>query len=278
MKFTIKLMLGVVLVMVVALPFTFAQEEETTEFDAEAAKETFYVEFNRVLREEIETRALAHSAILDEVAQTIADEIGCTEDRVDFDIKFAVADLGYEMYPGDNEVRTTRIPLLPIVNERPIEEMATFYTGDIFESNINQAGRFYREIGIGVAPCIVDLGPDSVGSTQQYTLFVILGSQPNVIPLVIENGASQITAETTPVPVTLSIHQENSRQRPGIFGRAETMRLSSTPLDDSVEAVRYEDTVAWELADCGENSVFYELTDAEGLTVEGSATVEVVCE
>jgi hypothetical protein len=239
-------------------------------------EEIFVTHFNRILREQLGTRALARNDILDGVAQKIADQVGCSNAPVEFDIVREVLSAGYKAYPGDTTARTTRIPLLPIVNFRPIEEMAQFYTVDIFET-INQDGRYYREIGVGITPCNVNLGDEAVGSTQQYALFVILGSQPDVIPVVIENGSKQLTVDGVPVTVNLSIHQENSRQREGIFGRTVTMRLSNTPLDSSVEAIPYESTLTWELSTCGANTVYYELTDKNTLKVTGETSVEVVC-
>jgi hypothetical protein len=276
-----KLLTGFVLIAAILMAVypAVAQEgtaEETAPLDAEAMEEAFVTTFNRILREEVGTRALARNAILDEVAQKITDAVGCSDQRVEFDIVREVLEAGYQAYPGDTTARTTRIPLLPIVNFRPIEEMAQFYTVDIFET-INQDGRYYREIGVGITLCTVNLGDEAMGSTQQYALFVILGSQPDVIPVVIENDGKQLTVDGVPVTVNLSIHQENSRQREGIFGRTVTMRLSEAPLDESVQAIPYSSTLEWEFKECGANTVYYELTDANGLTVTGETSVEVVC-
>jgi hypothetical protein len=255
------------------------QAQDRAAPDGEAMEERFLGEFNRIMRQEIGARALARNPILDEVAQEIADLLGCTDDRVEFDIQHEVAQRGYGVFPGDDRPRTTRVPLLPAVNFRPIEEMAQFYTEDIFENNINKPGRFYREIGVGVSPCIVvdEADPDLIGSTQQYGLFVILGSQPDVIPVVIENGTSSLSATEAPLTVNLSIHQENSRQQVGIFGRGDRLRLSNAPLTEDDDLENYQAGMEWEFEDCGANTLYYELTDTEGLTLEGEVSVEVLC-
>jgi hypothetical protein len=273
-----KIRYAILLVIILALSAfpVLAQDEPSQVSDPEQMEETYLAEFNRILRDEIGTRALARNDILDDIAQKTAEALGCTNEPVEFDINQDVMDAGYKTYPGDNSTRTTRIPLLPIVNFRPIEEMATFYTEDIFET-IDQDGRYYREIGVGVAPCIVDLGDEAVGSTPQYSMFIILGSQPDVIPVVVGNGTDQITVDAVPVTVPVSIHQENSRQIEGIFGRAATVRLSAEPLTDSNAAQAYEPLVQWELTECGPNTIYYELTDEAGLTLSGETAVEVVC-
>jgi hypothetical protein len=271
--------LGVLLVIALLLALTpaFGQDEAEEARTPEEMADAFTVEFNRVLREQFDTRALARSDILDGVATEIAEQVGCTNNRIDFDIQLEAELGGYRVYPGDNEARTTRIPLIPAVNIRPIEDMASLYAAGIFENNINQPSRFYREIGVGVSPCIAVQGPDAIGSTEQYGLFIVLGSQPDVIPVVIENGGSTIEVDAVPARVELSIHSENSRQREDIFGSTASVRLSNSPIDDDTPSSLYTPAVLWALEECGENTVYYELTDEAGLIIEGSTSVDIVC-
>jgi hypothetical protein len=267
----------VVILLMLALTPAMGQDDAEEPLDATEMADAFTVEFNRVLRQEFETRALARNDLLDSVALQVAEQVGCTNDRIDFDIQLEAELAGYRLYPGDNETRTTRIPLIPAVNVRPIVEMANLYSAGIFENNINQPSRYYREIGVGVSPCTAIQGPDAVGTTQQYGLFIVLGSQPDVIPVVIESGGLTLGAESVPVTVELSVHQENSRQREEIFGTTESIRLSNTEIDDDTPSQPYAPVVAWDLEECGMNTVYYELTDTEGLMVEGSTSVEVIC-
>lgn len=270
-------LLIVVLLMTALTPVMGQDEAEEEPLTAEEMADAFTIEFNRILREEFDARALARNELLDSVALRIAEQVGCTNERIDFDIQDEAEAAGYRLYPGDTEARTTRIPLIPAVNVRPIEEMATFYSAGIFENNINQPSRYYREIGVGVSPCTATQGPDAVGTTQQYGLFIVLGSQPDLIPVVIENDGSTLEVDSVPVTVELSVHSENSRQREGIFGTTDTVRLSNSPIEDDTPSQPYATTISWELEECGENTVYYELTDTEGLSVEGVASVEVVC-
>lgn len=254
----------------------FAQEGEAEgTLDAAAMGNEFLGAFNQILVEEFEARALARNSALDGVAEEIARSVGCNEERVEFDIQQSVKDAGYAAYPGETFPRTTRIPLLPVVNNRPIEEMAQFYAADIFENNINQPGRFYREIGIGIVPCVV-VEADQVGSTQQYGLFIILGSQPDVIPVVVGDGSGSVEG-SAPTTVAVSVHQESTRQMDGIFGRGASIRISTAPLGDSDEAIAYGSPIEVELTECGTNTVHYELTDTNDVVLEGSADIELVC-
>lgn len=238
--------------------------------DPEEMKVFFVAEFNRILREDFNALPLAHNPILEDVAQDIADEIGCRDDEVQFDIQGDVTRLGYKSYPGFSIGRTTRVPLVTIVNNRPLDTLMRNYTNIIFTSNINRSGLFYREIGVGVSIC-------QNTRTPQYSLFVVLGAQPDVIPVVIENGAPTLEADSAPVTVTLSVHEENSRRAPGIFGKASTMRFSTLPLDERIPVLDYAPSAEIELTACGTNTVFYELIDTEGVTVTGETSVEVIC-
>ncbi len=239
-----------------------------TDADDEA-REAFVVAFNTLLREEYEALPLARNEALDDLAQDIAAEVGCSDERIDFDLPEDAAERGYAPYPEETRARTTAFPLLPIVNQRPIEDMVAPYGPFIYENNINQTGRFYREIGVGVLAC--ERPPET------YALFVILGAQPDVIPVVIENGAGQLTVQSAPHEVTLSIHQENSRPLAGIFGSTERLRLSDEPLTESDFERNYRPTFAWTLEECGPNTVYYELIDSDELRVMGETTVELVC-
>ena len=271
MRFFFILMFVVVALMVSPVS---AQNER---IDPEAMSQAFYEQFNHVLREEFGHTALARNEILDHVAQDIAQTIACTDNRVQFSIQREAREQGFQTYPGDNSARTTRIPLLPVVNLRPIEELAQFYAADIFQNNINSQGRFYREIGIGVFPCIAVNSRGVRGSTEQYSLFVILGAQPDVIPVVIENGERILNVESVPVTVTLSLHEEVSRPREGIFGAGSKARLSSEPIDDDTPESDFQPFMEWEFEECGINTLYYELTDAANVTVEGSTSIDIHC-
>jgi hypothetical protein len=96
--------------------------------------------------------------------------------------------------------------------------------------------------------------------------------------VVIENGASEIAVAAVPARLTLSVHQENSRQRPGIFGRGAQVRLSTNEaLSDSTRSQNFAAFLDWEVEACGENTLFYELSDTEGVVVTGQVSVNLVC-
>lgn len=245
-----------------------AQQDTEQDTEEEALREAFTVAFNTLLREEYDALPLARHPALDELAQDIAIEVGCADEEVQFDIPEDVVALGYTPYADEARARTTRVPLLPIVNQRSIASIVELYAPSIYESNINQPGRFYREMGVGISIC----------SESAYSIFVILGAQPDVIPVVIDNGAAQLMVETVPHEVRLFVHQENSRPLDGIFGTTEQMRLSNEPLTVRDFAQRYRESLTWTLDTCGENTVYYELIDADEQRVSGETRVELICE
>lgn len=259
------------LLIVIAVLLLLASSISAQEPSSEDIADYFFQEFNRIIRDEYEGVPLARSEILEAVAQKIAENIGCREDTIEFDIQGDAFDLGYKPYPTYGDVpRTTRVPLVPVVNSRPIESVTENYTNIIYNSNILGQGLFYREIGVGVSVCQNTRSP-------QYSLFVVLGSQPDVIPVVIENGALELEVDSVPVTVNLSIHEEKSRRSPGIFGVAMSMRFSTSPLDERVPVQDYQPHIEFELTKCGENTIYYELTDTEGVVVTGETSVELVC-
>ncbi|HLA44686.1 MAG TPA: SH3 domain-containing protein, partial [Aggregatilineales bacterium] len=135
-------------------------------------------------------------------------------------------------------------------------------------------GANYREMGIGIQPC-----QTGAGARQQYAVFMLLGSQPNVLPVVINSGEAEITAPELPLTVQLSIHDEKThlpQADEDYFGTAESMRIANHPPDDSVESRAYEPMITWELDFCGENTVYVELTDTAGHTIETTASVNLV--
>lgn len=256
--------------------FAQAPDDESA-LTPDTLRASFVDGFNTFLREEANYPALAVNPALNEVAQAIAEQIGCTSESVNLDIQDRVAALGYQVFPGDDKPRTTRLPLLPIVNLDPIAEVTDFYAADIYGTNIAQASRFYREIGVGAFPCIANAGTNAVGSNQQYALFVILGVQPNVIPVVIGNGLPTITVPDVPAMVEISIHQEDSRPRPEIFGRIDSMRLSNQAIDANTPTLLYDSIVEWTVTDCGQNTIYYELTDTQGMILRGETSVNIQC-
>lgn len=267
-----------IVITIIALGTTMvaAQDEATPEpepLNADEMEETFLSVFNTKLTTTHDHPALTRNDILDEVAQDIAEKVGCTDERVDFSIQTEVRDLGFAMYPQDNLPRTTRIPLVTAVNLAAIDAVADLYVDGIYGTNIARQGLFYREIGIGVSPCVA-----VEGGNPQYGLFVILGAQPDVIPVVIGDGTSQQTIDNADANVTISVHDESSRRVEGIFGEGATMRLSDEPLTDDVRAVPYRSITDFSFGTCGEITLFYELTDTLGVVSEGETSTELICE
>lgn len=242
-----------------------AQSDKDNEI--EALGEEFFVAFNDVLRTEIGengVRALARNEALDTVAQRLADEAKCGT-RWSGVIPNMARDAGYGVYL-DGASRTTTGALFTISSPIPPAERARDVAEDVWETNIDPY--HYREMGVGVVPCTV-----GAGGTQQYAIFVILGSQPDVIPVVIENGATELETFAPPYRVQLSIHEENTRRPPNAeyFGKAEFMKIN----DGEVSA--FQPRLYWMLEECGLNTITVELTDTRGNTVVSAAEVMLKC-
>lgn len=256
-----------------ATPAPALELTPTQQAEAEQMKQRFISGFNRILVDELGQPALARNAMLEQVAQRISDDVGCTEEGTSFNIPQEAMEAGYQRYQGDNLPRTTRNPLAqPIVNYQAIEVIVAEYGERIYYNSINQPGRFYREIGVGIRPCVAALG-----GTPQYALFIVLGSQPDVIPVLLGYGVPEVRVDEVPATLPLSIHQENTRQQPGSFSRAASLRLSDAPLSADDMPLPYSPVMEWTVNSCGPLTLYYELSDTTGLVQEGQTSIEVVC-
>ncbi len=178
-----------------------------------------YVEVNRALIAE-GLRPLGRDATLDDVAQTIADELSATGEYVSLP-RILADQLGYPRWPdGGQRVISEAVNLIGI--ETPAEFAAT-WREPLTEILLNT---FYREIGVGVATRIA-----VEGGTEQNVYVVILGAQPNVLPVIINDGAptvynqqielyiqneQSLAYETSDEIIQFAPHYPHRQQRSGI--------------------------------------------------------------
>jgi|GEM_PF-5597890 len=246
--------------------------------DPDAMAEDFVQILNEYLVENEGYPALARNTILDDVALSIAESVGCTDAVIELNVQERTLEAGYAVFEGDALPRVTRNPLASIVNQSPIESVAELAVSQIYGNAIAQPGQFYREIGVGVFPCVVNEGDNAIGSNQQYALFVILGSQPNVLPVVIASGNPALDVEEAPIELTISFHEEDTRPRPDNFGQGDTLKLDDEPLTDETLEQDFESFVSWEFESCGTHTLYYEIADKNGNTLSGDVSIELVCD
>ncbi len=138
--------------------------------------------------------------------------------------------------------------------------MAFWMSSPPHRANILHA--LYREIGIGIAP------------SQGNTVFVIdFGAQPNVLPVLIDAGAS----ETRALTVTLALSNEDvmpNGDGAGTLGRATQVEISNTPEFAGAVWQAYAPQLAWTLAPGGgAKTVYVKYRDAQGRTATASDSI-----
>ncbi len=257
MKNLLKLIVLVSLLLVV-LP-SYAQ----TDMDDMAAQT--YVEANRALIDQ-GLRPLGRSEILDQVAQEIADELSATGTYAS--LPRVLADTyGYPRWP-DNGQRVLSDAINLIGVETPTEFAAIMQPElvDVISRS------FYREMGVGYATRVA-----VEGGTEQNVYVLVLGAQPNVLPVVIGDGADVVYTRD----VEVHIHNELSlayQTDDDIIQRADNVRIANSEAD--LETARWFSwdvnnfAVPWTLTeDYGEKEVWAEFEDEKGVIVTYTATV-----
>ncbi len=243
------------------IPLANAQDAGMSEM---TLADEFYVELNNGLITE-GALPLGRSAELDQTAQVIADELG--EAGAYSSVPPVLADeFGYPRWP-DNSQRVISEPYQFIGTETPFE-VATFLKASI--ATVVKRD-FYREVGIATAEYVA-----VPGGTVQDVYVVVLGAQPNVLPLVIDDGASTIYE----ADVELYIHGENSlayETEADVLQRIINVRYADTEADlANAEWLPFEENsyaVPWSFSgDFGEKEVWAEVEDEKGLTMSFVAT------
>lgn len=211
-------------------------------------------------------RPLAHNDILDQIAQDIAAELSATGTYALLP-RVLADEYGYPRWP-DNGQRVLSDAINLIGVETP-EEFANIIDEELTEILTTS---FYREMGIGYATRIA-----VEGGTEQNVYVVVLGAQPNVLPVVINDGA----AVTYTREVDLYIHNELSlayETDSDIIQRADNVRIANSEAD--LESARWFSWdvnnfgVPWTLTDgYGEKEVWAEFEDEKGIVVTYTAQV-----
>lgn len=237
--------------------------------DAEATGPTtddVYVAINQMLIEQ-EARPLGRSELLDEVAQSTADELSNTGTFVTVPT-VAADEVGYPRWP-DNGQRVINQAINYIGVGSP-EEFAEIWEEDLPE--ILQT-TFYREIGIGVSTYQA-----VEGGTIQNVYVIVLGAQPNVLPVIINDGDATVYQRD----VELYIHNELSlayETDADVIQQAFDIRIANSEEElDSAPTIDWLENnyaVPWQLTDeFGPKTVWVEFTDDKGFSIRMVAEVE----
>ncbi len=229
--------------------------------------EELYVSINQGLIG-LEERPLQRNETLDAVAQVIADELGAA--GAYGSVPPVLADnLGYPRWP-DNGQRVISVPYNGIGIQTPAEA-ADYWVEAIAET---VAESYFREIGIGVSNYVAQ-----AGGTVQTAYAIVLGAQPNVIPVVVNDGAAKVYSQE----VELFVHNEltlSYETDATVLQRADEVRFANSEAELETATWQIWDdlnsAVPWQLTDgFGAKEVWVELRDAKGVTVKSVANVEL---
>lgn len=213
-------------------------------------------------------RPLARNETLDMIAQTIADELGATGAYTSLPRSLA-DELGYPRWP-DGGQRVINQAFNVITPESP-EFFVDMVVGDIVDVLVST---FYREVGVGVSTRVA-----VEGGTEQNVYTIVMGAQPNVLPVIVNAGAPTVYVRD----VDLYIHNELSlayQTADDVIVRARELRIANSEAElDAAEWQTFEpgsELVAtpWTLTqEYGEKTVWVEFMDDTGFTIRSSTTV-----
>lgn len=241
-----------------------AQDDED---DLPSLADQLYVELNQGLIEE-EAKPLARSEALDEIAQVIADELGASGQYSSVPPALA-AEFDYPAWP-DNSRRIISEPFNFVGTQTPVE-VAIFLKSSVAGM---LAENPFREVGIATSTYVA-----VAGGTEQNVYALVFGSRPNVIPVVINNGADVVYDRE----VELHLHNElmvGYETDDNTIQRVLNVKIANSEdeLDDAPSLLWDENNhaVPWQLTEgLGEKSVWVEYQDEKGVTVRYETTVEL---
>ena len=145
----------------------------------------------------------------------------------------------------------------------PAAVMQAWMSSEAHRGNI--LGAQYREIGVGFTQ-------DSSCSSFCNYWTQMLGSEPRVLPVFLNDASAETS--TTAVKVTVTDETVSSW---GSLGPVSRMMLANDPSFAGATWRPYAKDVYWQLpAGDGAKTVYARLQDASGQTVESSSSVEVV--
>jgi len=127
-------------------------------------------------------------------------------------------------------------------------------------------GTDYREIGIGAA----------TGTDGRSYYVLTVAARPNVLPVFINDGAATATDPQVAVRLTNETVRPEG-QGTNAIGEVIEVRISNDPHFNDQGWRPWEELIPWTLPDSlGEHSVYVQLRDAAGRTVESTDSITLV--
>lgn len=120
----------------------------------------------------------------------------------------------------------------------------------------------YREVGIGVAP-------SSLGG---FVYIIDFGAQPNVLPIFINNGAT----ETKSANVTITLNDEQvapNGDNGNAIGHPTQIQIASTADFANAKWQAYAPKIDWTLPGIGKQTIYVKYRDAKGRTATASDSI-----
>lgn len=264
MKPQLILPIILLILMVVFVPSTRPTAAQNGE--AVYTADDVYVAVNQSIID-AEGRPLGRNAVLDAIAQSIADELSTTGTYEG--LPRVIADeLGYSRWPdGGQRVITEAINYIGIQSP---DEFAAERQEDVINTLQNT---FYREMGVAVGSYRA-----VASGTVQNVYVIVMGAQPNVLPIVINDGAETVYSQE----VELYLHNEFSlayETEANIIQRVTQVRIANSEAElDSAQPIQWDGNdyaLAWQLTDdYGSKEVWVEFEDEKGVRVRSTASVE----
>lgn len=213
---------------------------------------------------------LVQNESLEDIAQELALNVQCGSGFWTGNIPLIAADRGYERYPSTTYfgAHTNEAPdnfeLLQRTNGPDDIATAANAMAAAIYAEVQQRG--YREIGIGLEWC-----------DGRFLVFIILGAQPSVVPIIVNNGSSSISAQGQPmVSIPIYIHNENARPDYRYF---DTYSIEVKDTEGNVvystSQQPYQPQMNIALG-CGRYTFLTSLNDIEGESLSQTAAVEAV--
>ena len=122
--------------------------------------------------------------------------------------------------------------------------------------------QLYREMGIGVAP----------NSSDTFVYVIDFGAQPNVLPIFINDGATE--TKSLDVKITLTSEEVTPNGDGDNIGRPVQMMISNASELAGAQWQPFAPTINWTLApNGGTKTVYVKYRDAKGRTATASASI-----
>jgi len=174
-----------------------------------------------------------------------------------------IAASGYSAWPRTTGGTVTRERFW--IGGTSIDDALNFFL-DTTDRRAVILGDEYREIGIGAA----------TGADGRAYYVLTVAARPNVLPVFINDGAPTATDPQVAIRLTNETVRPEGQGTTAI-GQVIEIRISNDPEFNGQDWRPWEELIPWSLPDTpGEHSVYVQLRDAAGRTVESTDSITLV--